>query len=429
MGIYFTQMQKNLVFFLIVLSTRGEGYAQDSAVFFKGAIKENRNKVQRNIIQNTITKNLSLPLNGDTEDNWTDAFEAMELTRYNSPWTDAKVQLAFDSIGYRGLGFQRSLLELAYARYPRLFAKQAEALSGTTPDSKIYAMCIEYLLLNSHSITPQSLAKGRLLRVKNEKDEAIEKQLLYHVTNIQKQNSKSALTEILSPSFLKNNIVLYSIQRKNRNYPGLVIIKDSTGNFVKDDMGHLFSVPQLAKSIANLPCYLTNGNTPQGIYRMYGFAISRSNFIGPSANVQLTMPFETSIGHFLNDSTITDTVWTEDWYKKLLPPRIKNYQPFYESFYAGKAGRTEIIAHGTTVDPGYYTGEPYYPHTPTMGCLCTMELWSGINGKRLESNQQKLVNALQKAGGARGYCVVIEIDDQQKAVDQDEILLLVKPQS
>ena len=77
------------------------------------------------------------------------------------------------------------------------------------------------------------------------------------------------------------------------------------------------------------------------------------------------------------------------------------------------AGRTEIIAHGTTIDPNYYAGKPYYPLTPTEGCLCTKEIW---NGKRIESDQEKLVNGLLQAGGANGYCVVIEIDDKNEPV-------------
>ena len=100
--------------------------------------------------------------------------------------------------------------------------------------------------------------------------------------------------------------------------------------------------------------------------------------------------------------------------------------PLYESFYAGKAGRTEIIAHGTTINTDYYRNQSFYPLTPTQGCLCTREIWSTVNGKRVESDQQKLVDALKVAGGANGYCMVIEIDDQQKPVSINEILPYLK---
>jgi hypothetical protein len=40
----------------------------------------------------------------------------------------------------------------------------------------------------------------------------------------------------------------------------------------------------------------------------------------------------------------------------------------------------------------------------------------------MQSDQQKLVDVLKAAGGANGYCVVIEIDDQQKPISLAEIL-------
>jgi hypothetical protein len=93
---------------------------------------------------------------------------------------------------------------------------------------------------------------------------------------------------------------------------------------------------------------------------------------------------------------------------------------------AGKIGRNEIIAHGTTVDPEWYAQQPFYPLTPTQGCLCTKEIWSAVNGLRLQSDQIKLVNAIKKAGGANGYCLLIEIDDQQKPVSLKEIIQRLK---
>ena len=109
---------------------------------------------------------------------------------------------------------------------------------------------------------------------------------------------------------------------------------------------------------------------------------------------------------------------------KLIPADLKTYLPLYNSFYAGLAGRREIIAHGTTIDPKWYHSQPYYPLTPTQGCLCTKEIW---DGKRVESDQQKLVNGLLKAGGANGYCVVIELDDNQHPVLLKDILPYLPP--
>ena len=223
---------------------------------------------------------------------------------------------------------------------------------------------------------------------------------------------------------MPGQIVMYSIQRKNRNFPGLVLVRNGNGDFMRDSLGQNIFIPQLARSLTNLPGYIRNGNTPQGIFLMNGFGVSMSSFIGPSANIQLAMPNETSIKKFLGDSSISDSTWTIDYYNRLIPKELRNYLPLYYSYYAGMAGRTEIIAHGTTIDPVYYANEPYYPLTPSQGCLCTKEIW---NGKRIESDQQKLVNALLQAGGAHGYCVVIELDDKQKAVTIDDILPFLPP--
>ncbi|MEO6547616.1 MAG: hypothetical protein ABIN94_06435 [Ferruginibacter sp.] len=400
----------------------------NNPVYFKGASKENRSKLHRIIIQNSITGNFSLPLNEDTEENWMDAFGAMELVRYRSPAADAKIRTAMDSIAKRSTDFQRSLLELAYTLYPNTFIKQVSLFLKNCSDAKPFAMAVEYLKLSiKNPLAGLSFSNKQQQLVKSEKDEAIFHQLNDRMRFPLPPVKSLSPANFTSTDFLPDQTVLFSFQRKNRNYPGIAVIRDDQGDFVRDEKGNIFSVPQLARSINNLPGYLTNGNTPQGIFRMYGFDTSKSSFIGPTTNIQLTMPFETSVQHFLNDSTITDSVWTEHLYKKLLPARLRNYLPLYESFYAGKAGRTEIIAHGTTVDPQYYLGQPYYPQTPTMGCLCTKEIWSDVDGKRLESDQQKLAAALEKAGGANGYCVVIELDDTPKPVTLAEIILYLKP--
>ena len=44
----------------------------------------------------------------------------------------------------------------------------------------------------------------------------------------------------------------------------------------------------------------------------------------------------------------------------------------------------------------------------------------------MQSDQQKLVDVLKAAGCANGYCIVIEINDQQKPVSLHEILPYLK---
>ncbi len=396
----------------------------DAPLYTSYTTKAAREKMHERLIKNTINKNLSYPLTDSTEDKWQEAFDAIELMVYKTPFSEAKINYAFDHVDERSVEFQKSLATIAYSVYPFKFKKDIEHVLFNTSDSKLFAICAEYLLAENKDTSLYT----SLTKLLNEKfaEQSIADPVLYmlqlHIAEIKNNidvKSKQIIKAILKNNFLPGQIIMYSIQRKNRNFPGLVLVRNANGDFVKDSSGEIINIPQLARSLTNLPGYIKNGNTPQGIFLMNGFGVSMSSFIGPSANVQLAMPVETSIKKFLGDSSITDTVWTMDYYNRLIPKELRNYLPLYYSYYAGMAGRTEIIAHGTTVDPIYYMNEPYYPLTPSQGCLCTKEIW---DGKRIESDQQKLVNALLQAGGAHGYCVVIELDDKQKAVTIDDVL-------
>jgi hypothetical protein len=407
------------------------GIAQtDSAVFSSEGIAANRAKLYRNITTKVIPQNLLLPLTDSTEENWQGAFWAMELIRYTSPWVNARINYAVDAIEKRTVGFQRALLQLIYTNHPKIFVDKIFNLLNTTNNAKIFAMCAEYLLQAGNTkINKEKIAAIVLKRQAGFKSNDKEIYLLAELSAAFTPQPTIAKPQLLTVLFSKNtlpgNTILYSIQRKNRNYPGIALVRNADGHFVTNN-DSIFYVPQLARSITNLPGYLTNGNTPQGIFRMTGFDVSASPFIGPTTNIQLSLPFEITAQHFLKDSTIADTILTEALYKNLLPEKLREYKPLMRSFYAGAIGRTEIIAHGTTINPAFYSGQPYYPQTPSLGCLCTSETWSKKDGSRLESDQQKLVTALQKTNSINGYCIVVEIDNQQKAVAINEILQYIK---
>lgn len=430
---YIAPMIKRILLFAFVLIYLCFNLSaqNDATPFAKHTTKASREKEYQSLL-NSITKNLSMPLSDSTEEFWQDAFYAMELINYRSSFTDNKIQSAFFSIEKRSTGFQRAALELIYTLQDKAYRSPVHQLLLQTNNSKVFAMCAEYLLLYNYSaslnIELSTIIHEKISTTKEANNYAI----LYSLSRRLGDRNPGTILPVLNPqslfalNYLKGNTVIYSIQRKNRNYPGIAVVKDKNGNFITDEQGNVFTVPQLARSISNLPGYLTNGNTAQGIFRMYGFEVSKGSLIGPTENIQLTMPVETTVRHFFKDSVTTDTIWTPEKYRSLLPENLKDYQPLYECYQAGTAGRTEIIAHGTTVNPEYYNKQPYYPISPTLGCLCTKELWSTVDGKRLESDQQKLINAVKKAGGADGYCIVIEIDDEQKPVSLKEIIPYLK---
>ena len=415
-------LKKISILLLLFCCNKSDAVAQDN-LYARYTTNENRDKIHKRLVNNTILFNLSLPLTDTTEEKWEEAFGAMEFLLYKNPMVDKKIEEAFENLQSRSKSFQRALLELAYTSYPSRYLTQTDDLLRGTNDPKIFAMSAEYILQSSQdSLTVETIEELMISKFSHQSTDPILVRLSEQLSEI-KFSSPSFIdnkffTDILNRNFLPGNTIMYSFQRKDRDFPGLVVIRNKDGIFVRDS-AEIFNVPQLARSINNLPSYLTNGNTPQGIFRMKGFDVSMSMFIGPSPNVQLTMPGETSLINFFADSSIYDTIWNKEFYAKLLPITLQNYSPLYHSYYAGLAGRSEIIAHGTAINPEYFKGKPYYPHTPSLGCLSTKEIW---NGRRLESNQKKLINGLLKAGGADGYCVVIELDDKKAAVTIEELL-------
>ncbi len=395
----------------------------EKPLYAANAKKEARTNEYKYLVSNSIGKNILLPLTDSTEENWLDAFDAMELLNYKTPFIDARIRSAMDSVEYRSNDFQKSILPLIYSLYPNNFVPQALSLAKQTNDPKLFAMCSEYLFMNNKKEIYKAVLLKRMdeMQLKAGKDAEIPFFTVLKNKLLITAVKQPPVADLLAGTFLPGEMVIYSFQRKNRNYPGRVLVRGKDGKFIRDADGKYFTVAQLARSGTNMPGYLTNGNTPQGMFKVFGFAVSQGIFIGPTTNIQMVLPYEHS-------TDVSDSVTQSlgDNYRFLLPSSWKNYYPFYEAYYAGKAGRTEIIAHGTTVNPAYYLKQPYYPLTPTQGCLCTKEIWSAVDGKRIQSDQQKLVDAVKKAGGANGYCVVIEIDDEQKPVSIKDILPFLK---
>jgi hypothetical protein len=315
-------------------------------------------------------------------------------------------------------------MEMLYSNYPEKYYQQVKLLLMQTSDAKIFAMCAAYILNSSKGQEELSYLKVKTQQqLEKQPNHPILEQLQYQLQMFDTKLEVPDLSPLLLPDYLKGHNIVFSFQRKNRNYPGLVLVRKADGTFVRDSStGFPFSVPQLARSINNLPGYITNGNTPEGVFRMKGYDVSTNGFIGPTVNVQLTMPFERSVGHFTANDDNRDTLWDIRYYQQLLPASLQNYYPLLQSYFAGKAGRTEIIIHGTTVNPEYYREEPYYPLTPTMGCLTSKEIWDEATGRRAESDQQKIIQALITAGGANGYTIVVNIDDEQRPVMLADLL-------
>ncbi len=234
------------------------------------------------------------------------------------------------------------------------------------------------------------------------------------------------LTTVFTPSgqFLP---VVYSFQRNDRTRIGLAMVRGTDGQFIRNADGGYFNIPHLAMALTNLPGTITNGNTPQGLFTIVGTGTAKNQWIGPTPYLESKVPVEATTVEFDHAQlgTVTGQVaqpWTMSKYESFLPTSWRNYFPFKEAFFAGLAGRDEMLLHGTTINPDYYQGASFYPGTPSAGCLVAFETWSKQDGRLQTSNQLSLLKAFTRDGIDRGYLVVVELDDINGPVTLEEVL-------
>jgi hypothetical protein len=413
-------------FFLLSLSVSGFAQSTPDQISSDFVLYQRRTAFDKNMRERTINAAFAQPLNTETEEKYREALEAISQFLLRSPEIENGFRTLFDNYSKLEYSTQRALLEAVFGTYPAEYVKDISKLIREENVPKLFAMQALYLyrIRNDNNNTAFLRNLLRLQFPEHVKDTLLLTldHYLVNYNNLKQQ----AVPDIISlfgyqkQSGLK---MIYSFQRWNRDHPGLAVIQNTDGSFARDSTGRLLVFQQLARSASNLPYFITNGSTPQGIYSIQGTAVSRNHLIGPTPNIQLVMPNETDsiFWHTAYDSTQPPLAN----YLNLFPPSWRNYSPITESFYAGKIGRTEIIAHGTTIDPDYFKDKPFYPLTPTMGCLCARENWNIFNGRFIDSDQFKLANAFMSTPGDTGYLVVINIDNQQKAVSREEIEKLV----
>jgi hypothetical protein len=381
-----------------------------------------RTKMEKGLHDYTINGSFALPLNKETEYRYQSAFWAITqflVSDSNVMSGFRKILGAYDSLERET---RRSFFEALYAINPAGFDQQVWACLQNESDPKIAAMAMLFLYRRSPSEYPPSkllaLARQRFPAEGNTPHiEVMGEWIRQESTRMQPE--LPPLADLFQLNKDRGIKAIYSFQRHDRDQQGLAVIQYEDGAFARDANGKLTTIRQLARSGSSLPYFITNGNTPQGIYSIQGIDTSFNNFIGPTPNLQLFLPNECWWRIFYHDQK--DTTDAVAAYRSLLPETWMYHAPMMESFTAGKLGRTEIIAHGTTIDPAFFAGKTYYPISPTLGCLCARESWNTTTGKLIESEQFRLVSTFLKTPVMTGYLYVIELDDQHKAVGIDEV--------
>lgn len=367
------------------------------------ATQKQRDGLRKMLYQRTIGNTFTQDLDSNTEYQYQSAFWAVsQFLVYNDT-----VRRGFaNTLRAYGENLQaetrRSFLEAIYTVHPPVFLQEMKRIANIESDPKLWAM-IQLWLLKAEPARIGQIRNTVHQYALSYPGNPIMAALEDHV--LPTASAKPPLQDLFQYQHTHGMKVIYSFQHPNRDQPGFAVIQQADGRFARDAAGKLIRITQLARAASNLPYFITNGNTPQGIYSITGVAVSNNNFIGPTPNLQLVLPHETYWSRFYHAPT--DTTDVLEAYKSLLPASWENYRPMLESFRAGKIGRTEIIAHGTTIDPVYFSGKPFYPVSPTLGCLCMKEIWDPATGKLKESDQLKLINAFVSTPGNKGYFMVI----------------------
>lgn len=229
------------------------------------------------------------------------------------------------------------------------------------------------------------------------------------------------LQDILKAPIMEGRPVIFSFQRQDRRYPGVAVVRKPDGKFVRTEQSGIFNIPHLAMSRTNMPGTVTFGNSPRGIFSVKGTGTATNQFIGPTPYLWSRVPIEANVGDFFFGGK-EGIKFTEDLYREMLPESWKDYDPIYEAYWAGQAGRSEMITHGTTINPEFYFEETYYPQTPSAGCLCAYEKWDPETGQLIYSDQLALVRAFLSTGQENGALVVVELDNKTQPVSMNDVL-------
>ncbi|PKO17972.1 hypothetical protein CVU37_06470 [candidate division BRC1 bacterium HGW-BRC1-1] len=401
-----------------------------------------RSAFQKKLDEENLKEYVKQPPSQENLKNWSGAMWAMRLLYRNTNETRRAMRRAFRTYGKLDSDFDREMLETVYATFPREFSREVERAAKVTTSPKQFAMAAHYLMRSM----PRVDTRRELLQVMNRKFPDLQAKddpttgphpiltmLRHDLTNsrVREIQKRPPLEPLLSKDFLSSHTVIYSFQRLDRRQPGLALVRGGDGRFVRQPDGTLFNVPHLAMALDNLPGYLTNSNTPQGLFSVLGVDVTRNLFIGTTPFLHTAVPFEVPPDEFFHDAALKGSTWTLEMITSRLPDTTatakraawKDYFSIRETYYAGQAGRTEMLAHGTTADPEPYRGATYFPNTPSLGCMTAQELWSPADGRAMASDQLALVNAFLSTDAGQGFLIVVEIDNADRPVNLLDVRL------
>jgi len=305
-----------LLFQFSVAQTKREDIYTDFVLYQK------RESLEKDLKERVIAKAFSLPLDSNTEFKYASACDAVTQFLFANSDEEKgfrKLFSYYDSLEY---DIKKSFLEALYAVWPQSFRDDVQAVIEKENDAKLFTICAVYLFRCDTSVNNCNLLKIRMVEKFPGFDTLsilteLEKYLSYHTSFLRQKTPD--IIELFKYRQASGEKTIYSFQRYNRDYPGIAIVQNANGSFVKNKNGSLMIFEQLARSGSDLPYFITNGSTPQGVYSIQGTNVSHNNFIGPTPTLQLILPFENKWEKYFrqNWDASHDSLMM---YRNLLPP-------------------------------------------------------------------------------------------------------------
>ncbi|MFG6433337.1 hypothetical protein [Roseateles sp. LYH14W] len=333
------------------------------------------------------------------------------VAHHNAEVSAARTLLleALPTLGQRDAEYQRALLTAAHTLYPAESAPLLWPLLPQLTASKPFAIAAYTLLQADPGAVPRLLDLVQR-QFPGWADDARLTALMLRLRP--SAAAQPPLPDLLAAPLRPGFAVVYSLQRPGRLQMGLALVRGADGRFVRDASGQLFTSPQLALARTSLPGTITNGNTPQGLFTIVGAGTATNPSIGPTPYLHSKLPVEATVAEFEHADAAPAAAWSEAVYGSFLPESWRRWLPIHEAWLAGRAGRDDIIIHGTTVNPAYYAGTSYFPGTPQQGCMVSSESWDPATGRLLASRQLTLAQAYAAASAREdlaGYLIVVEL--------------------
>ncbi len=349
---------------------------------------------------------LAMPPGPEREAALPTAFGAILLFNIDIEAGRAPLLAALPNLPNQPAEHRRALLTAAHALYPEAAAPLLWPLLLRLSTPREFAIAA-YTLLKADPGAARVLQPRLAQQFGDWRTEPRLMALGLHLNELQQGKAKEPpLRELLAATLTPGLPVVFSLQRPGREAMGLALIRGGDGRFVRDASGQVLSFPHLALARSRLPGTLTYGNTPRGLFTVTGAGTPANRWIGPTPYLHSKLPIEATVAEFFH-APEQGLSWNQQRYEALLPPAWRAH--LLEAWWAGLAGRSEILMHGSTINPAYYQGASYYPGTPSAGCLVASEQWAAADGRLLASDQLGLLQAFAAGGQDRGYLIVAEI--------------------